>query len=52
MKKAVCILLTICVITAGIVMWRLAGAPGNDRTVIVYVSEDQVFAEPILRDFE
>lgn len=26
--------------------------PTNSRTVVVYVSEDQVFSEPILKDFE
>src|SRR5438045_8743620 len=26
--------------------------PTSSRTVVVYVSEDQVFSEPILKDFE
>ena len=52
MKKLVYLLLTICVIIAGVVIWRLAKTPGNARVVVVYVSEDQVFSEPILRDFE
>jgi len=26
--------------------------PASSRTVVVYVSEDQVFSEPILKDFE
>jgi iron(III) transport system substrate-binding protein len=26
--------------------------PAGSRTVVVYVSEDQVFSEPILKDFE
>jgi iron(III) transport system substrate-binding protein len=26
--------------------------PTNSRTVVIYVSEDQVFSEPILKDFE
>jgi len=52
MKKLVYLLITICVIIAGVVIWRLAKTPGNVRVVVVYVSEDQVFSEPILRDFE
>jgi len=51
-KKLVQILITICVIIAGTVIWRLAKTPDNAQTVIVYVSEDQVFSEPILKDFE
>jgi len=30
----------------------VCGCSSNERSVVVYVSEDQVFAEPILRDFE
>src|SRR5687768_3417308 len=26
--------------------------PGNDRSVIIYTSQDQQFAEPILNDFK
>ena len=33
------------------VLWR-AMAPGTARSVVVYVSHDQVFSEPILKDFE
>lgn len=35
-------------------LWLVAarGAAAADPTVVVYVSEDQVFSEPILRDFE
>jgi iron(III) transport system substrate-binding protein len=40
------------VITAGIVLTRFTKTPNNTQTVIVYVSEDQVFSEPILKDFE
>lgn len=52
MKKLVYLLITICVIGAGIVIWRLAKTPGNAQVVVVYVSEDQVFSEPVLKDFE
>jgi len=52
MKKWIYLLATICALTAGIVIWRLTKTPGNSRTVVVYVSEDQVFSEPILKDFE
>jgi len=52
MKKLVYLLVTICVIIAGVVIWRLTKTPGNARVVVVYVSEDQVFSEPILMDFE
>ncbi len=52
MKKRVYILITICVITAAVVFWLRTKSPGKTQTVIVYVSEDQVFSEPILKDFE
>src|SRR6267154_1596704 len=38
-------------VLAGILA-MLAGCGGRSRTVVVYVSEDQVFSEPILKDFE
>ena len=34
-----------------VVLWRLL-APGTANEVVVYVSHDQVFSEPILKDFE
>ena len=34
-----------------VVLWRLL-APGIANEVVVYVSHDQVFSEPILKDFE
>ncbi|NOZ73833.1 MAG: extracellular solute-binding protein [FCB group bacterium] len=52
MKKRWTFLGIIGVITIGIIIWRLIRSPGSDNTVIVYVSEDQVFSEPILKDFE
>jgi len=51
-KAAVYILITICVVIAGVFTWRHAKTSDNTSVVIVYVSEDQVFSEPILRDFE
>src|SRR4029079_1764488 len=37
--------------SAALVLWRFsAGTQGP--TVVVYVSHDQVFSEPILKDFE
>ncbi len=52
MKKTVALVGIVCVIIAGVVVWRFAKTPSNTRVVVVYVSEDQVFSEPILRDFE
>ncbi len=37
-------------ITVVLVLWRLF-VPGSANTVVVYVSHDQVFSEPILKDF-
>jgi len=34
-----------------LVVWRLLALPST-KTVVVYVSHDQVFSEPILKDFE
>ena len=39
------------VVAIGVVLWRVL-APGSPDAVVVYVSHDQVFSEPILRDFE
>jgi iron(III) transport system substrate-binding protein len=38
-------------IVVALVVWHLLAPPGGD-TVVVYVSHDQVFSEPILKDFE
>lgn len=50
MRKALLIsfLLMAAIATA---WWKLSGV-GTERTVVVYVSHDQVFSEPILKDFE
>lgn len=52
MKKLAYPLVAICVVIAGMLIWRVVKTPDNARVVIVYVSEDQVFSEPILSDFE
>ena len=41
----------ICVLIAGTLLWHHGRTSGNS-TVVVYVSEDQVFSEPVLKDFE
>ena len=50
MKKAFWIVPLVFVALA-IALWRYHSA-GSTPTVVVYVSHDQVFSEPILRDFE
>lgn len=50
MKKAIWIAAAVLVVTA-IALWRLY-APAGTPLVVVYVSHDQVFSEPILKDFE
>ncbi len=52
MKKPVFFLIIIFLMIAGVVVWRSATTAPMVPAVIVYVSEDQVFSEPILRDFE
>ncbi len=39
-------------LVVGIALWWLARTPTQAQTVTVYISEDQVFSEPILQDFE
>jgi iron(III) transport system substrate-binding protein len=39
------------VVAAFIALWRFY-SPGSSPIVVVYVSHDQVFSEPILKDFE
>ncbi len=43
-------LLVIAALIAAV--WWRSKAPGPTATVVVYVSHDQVFSEPILKDFE
>jgi iron(III) transport system substrate-binding protein len=50
-KKALWLVMLVLAGAAGAVWWR-ASMPGATQTVIVYVSHDEVFSEPILEDFE
>jgi iron(III) transport system substrate-binding protein len=50
MNKRVLTLLLLVVVAAAAVLWTALRRDGN--VVVVYVSEDQVFSEPILKDFE
>ena len=52
MKKPVFFLIIIFLMIVGLLAWRSATTTPMAPAVIVYVSEDQVFSEPILRDFE
>src|SRR5437773_3219423 len=47
MRNSIGVLITLTLITI-----LTSCRPTNSRTVVVYVSEDQVFSEPILKDFE
>jgi len=50
MKKA---LYTVLVLIAAIAIWQMDSVPKHtQKIVVVYVSEDQVFSEPVLKDFE
>ena len=51
MKKIFTLLGAICVLIASLLILSCGKKAGN-ATVTVYVSEDQVFSEPILKDFE
>jgi iron(III) transport system substrate-binding protein len=52
MKNRIQLLTAICVIIAGFVAWRFTKTPDKALAVVVYVSEDQVFSEPVLKNFE
>ena len=56
MKKRVYLLFAVAVMVAIVAVWQFVNTPGSSqkiaKEVVVYVSEDQVFSEPILRDFE
>ena len=47
MRKAIGVLVTLALIPI-----LTSCQPTSSRTVVIYVSEDQVFSEPILKDFE
>ncbi len=52
MKKIISLLIIISMIIVGIVFWYFMTKSENARAVVVYVSEDQIFSEPVLKDFE
>ncbi len=52
MNKSIILLAVICLLAAGGYSWFQSGQPQPDSVVVVYVSEDQVFSEPILMDFQ
>ncbi|NOY23232.1 MAG: extracellular solute-binding protein [Acidobacteria bacterium] len=52
MKKLIYVLVILCVVAAGIFLLSPPKTVAKKKTVVVYVSEDQVFSEPILKDFE
>jgi len=52
MKKIASLLGVVSILITGLLIWHYAQYPGNTWVVVVYVSEDQVFSEPILKDFE
>src|SRR5437773_10721514 len=47
MRNSIGILVTLALIPI-----LMSCRPTSSRTVVIYVSEDQVFSEPILKDFE
>jgi len=50
MKKV--LFFAILVIVIGFVVWKSKQTADKSEIVVVYVSEDQIFSEPILKDFE
>jgi iron(III) transport system substrate-binding protein len=52
MKKTIVFVGIVSLLIAGLMAWRYIKTPDDTRVVVVYVSEDQVFSEPILSDFE
>ena len=51
-RRSIIVFLVIVLGLVVILLSRRARETPEQRTVVVYVSEDQVFSEPILRDFE
>lgn len=52
MKKAMLFVIVVIVIIIGLVVWKINQSNSDSNVVVIYVSEDQVFSEPILKDFE
>ncbi len=52
MQKIALLVGTIGVLGTALLLGGCGRNQGGDRVVVVYVSEDQVFSEPILQDFE
>ena len=52
MKKTVLLVGVVGVVIVAALVWRHARKTGQGAVVVVYVSEDQVFSEPVLKDFE
>ena len=50
--KTVYGLVAVILLVLGIALWAPTGEQSGKPVVVVYVSEDQVFSEPVLRDFE
>ena len=46
------IAVVVIVIIGGFVVWKSNQTAVNSQVVVIYVSEDQIFSEPILKDFE
>ena len=51
MKKNLWVVLLVLAGVAAAAWWRFH-SPNETQSVVVYVSHDEVFSEPILRDFE
>ena len=52
MKNILLILIGGIFVITVLILWRIKSSPPKPQTVVVYVSEDQIFSEPILKDFE
>ena len=52
MKKALLFVIVVIVIIIGLGIWKIKQTAANSQIVVIYVSEDQIFSEPILKDFE
>jgi iron(III) transport system substrate-binding protein len=51
MKRNLWLILLVLAGVAAVAWWRFHG-PNETQSVVVYVSHDEVFSEPILKDFE